>query len=228
LPREPSLAILPARLEAHLMSKHTDIAKVLVCSIVMGAAAAACGGKAAPAATPDNTSVTTTPPTASSSGTSGDTASTPPSTPSSGDTSGGTTPTPPPPEEKKVDMPASFVTAQTAYFAQADRLGDVVTQSGGDCKKMGAALNKVAADPAFAKSFKDYVSEALKLTPEQRVAAKAAYADNEKKFMGMKDQANACMKDPGLKSGLEKISKIMMSTLQPLLKAFADGAANAK
>lgn len=193
--------------------KRTVTWTFLAASVAVGASVGACGNSAPPATPVASASAPQTATSAPSSD------PTPPAsttaTPPPASTTAATPPPPPP-----VTFPASFTAAQTAMFAQGDRIGDAVTAAGGDCAKLGAALDKIGGDPAFAKAIKDYVAEALKLTPEQQTAAKAAYDANQKKYDAMGDPVKACDKNARVKGAVKKIMKVMMGALEPLMKAF--------
>ena len=180
--------------------------------IAVGATVGACGNSTPPAVTPADSASA---PAATSA------AADMPATATATDTAPAPTTPPPAPTAAPVQLPASFSTAEAVFFAQATRLSDAVSAANADCKKMGPGLNKVASDAAFTKSLKDYVAEAMKLTADQRDAAKANFKANEKKFDSTGEQIAACKKDPGVKAAMDKVKKTMMSTLKPLMDAFA-------
>ncbi len=197
--------------------------------IACSAALIACGNDATPQpASPTATTTSATAPT-----TSPPSSDAPAPTPTDGAT-GTATPAPTgaattaPPATPPVQLPPSFVTAQNAFFVQADRLSDAVTTSAGDCAKLGAALEKIANDPAFGKAFKGYVDEAVKLKPEQRDAAKAAFDGNEKKFDALGDPIKTCEKNPRVKAAVDKMKSTFMASMKTLLKAFAGAMGGAE
>jgi len=184
-------------------------------------ALAACGGKTPPA---DNAASSASAP-ATSSAPAADTAAASASSATADHTPApSATPTPPAPPPP-VELPASFVTVQTKLFGYGDQLNDAIKAAGTDCKKIGAAMNKVVSDPGFAKAFKDYIAEVTKLRADQRDQAKANFDAQQKKYDGMMDPVKACDKDAGVKAAQGKMQKIVQANMKPLMDALAGAMA---
>ena len=200
------------------MNRSAIVVGFFVASFSLGASGVACGGNTPPADVPASS--------ATAPASSAPVADIAPTTPAAGTTAPAPTADPPaPPAPPPVEMPPSFVTAQTNLFAFGDRLNDAITGANGDCAKMGTALNKVVSDAAFPKAFKGYIAEVLKLKPEQRDAAKAAWEANQKKYDNMGEPVKACAKTPGVKAATDKMKKIFTDNLKPLLEALAGAGA---